>query len=251
MSVKGKTVLVTGASRGIGRTIASVFAAEQARVAVHYHKNKKSAGETITELPGEGHHLFQANIADAEETKKLIYAVVDTMGSLDILVNNAGIFEEIPFDALTFQTWRDTWQRTLDINLTGPANMCYLAAKQMIQKGNGKIINVSSRGAFRGEPQAPAYGASKAGLNAMSQSLAVALAPYNIYVYAVAPGFIKTDMTQKLLNGEKGERIKKQSPMGRIGFAEEVARTVLFLAGEGTDYLTGAVIDINGASYLR
>ena len=121
----------------------------------------------------------------------------------------------------------------------------------MIKQGGGKIINISSRGAFRGEPQAPAYGASKAGLNAMSQSLAQALAPHNIYVYIVAPGFIKTDMTEKLLVGKQGEQIKKQSPLGRVGYADEVARTVLFLAGEGTDYLTGSIIDVNGASYLR
>jgi 3-oxoacyl-[acyl-carrier protein] reductase len=251
MSLAGKTVLVTGASRGIGRSIAAIFAAGKVRVALHYNQNKKAAGETLAGLPGDGHRLYQANIADAASTEKMITNVIREMGPIDILVNNAGIFEEYAFDELTYQTWQETWQRTVNCNLVGAANTCFLVANHMIDRGGGKIINISSRGAFRGEPRAPAYGASKAGLNAMSQSLAQALAPYNIYVYVVAPGFIKTDMTEKMLVGKQGDKIKNQSPLGRIGYAEEVARTVLFLAGEGTDYLTGAIIDVNGASYLR
>jgi 3-oxoacyl-[acyl-carrier protein] reductase len=251
MPLSGKVVLVTGASRGIGRTIASFFAADQARVAVHYNHNKAEAEKTLSSLTGEGHRRFQADLSDPRATEKLISNVIHEMGSIDILVNNAGIFEEYDFNTLTYQTWQAAWQKTLNINLTAAANTCFLAAKHMMERGGGKIINLSSRGAFRGEPSAPAYGASKAGLNAMSQSLAVALAPYHIYVYGVAPGFIETDMTRQMLVGEQGEQIKKQSPMGRVGFAEEVARTVVFLAGEHTDYLTGAIIDANGASYLR
>jgi 3-oxoacyl-[acyl-carrier protein] reductase len=251
MPVAGKIVLITGASRGIGRSIASSFAAERARVAVHYNQNKKAANETLAGLSGDGHRLFQANLAEAGATKDMITNAIREMGHIDILVNNAGIFEEYPFKKLNYQTWQETWQRTLNCNLVGAANTCFLIANHMIDRGGGKIINISSRGAFRGEPEAPAYGASKAGLNAMSQSLAQALAPYNIYVYVVAPGFIKTDMTERMLVGKQGQRIKNQSPLGRVGYMEEVARTVLFLAGEGTDYLTGAIIDVNGASYFR
>jgi 3-oxoacyl-[acyl-carrier protein] reductase len=202
-------------------------------------------------MPNTGHQLFQADLADPKATEEMVLQVIRKMGSIDILVNNAGIFEEYDFNTLTYKKWQATWQKTVQINLIGAANICFLTAKHMIERGGGKIINVSSRGAYRGEPKAPAYGASKAGLNALSQSLAVALAPYNIHVYGVAPGFIETDMTKQMLAGKQGEQIKNQSPLGRVGFAQEVAQTVLFLAGEHTAYLTGAIIDINGASYLR
>ena len=120
-----------------------------------------------------------------------------------------------------------------------------------MQYGGGRIVAVSSRGAFRGEPQHPAYAASKAGLNAFSQSLAQALAPFGIFVGIVAPGFVETDMTARLLDGTEGDAIRAQSPLNRVAQPEEVARAVLFLAGEGNEFTTGAIIDINGASYLR
>jgi NAD(P)-dependent dehydrogenase (short-subunit alcohol dehydrogenase family) len=129
--------------------------------------------------------------------------------------------------------------------------MSFCIIQHMKERGGGKIVNVSSRGAFRGEPDAPAYGASKAGLNAMSQSLAKALAPHNIFVYVVAPGFVETDMAAPALSGPKGNAIRQQSPLGRVALPEEVAQAVTFLASEGTDYLTGCIVDINGASYLR
>jgi len=119
----------------------------------------------------------------------------------------------------------------------------------MIKQGGGRIVNVSSRGAFRGEPEAPAYGASKAAINAMSQSLAQALAPHNVFVTVVAPGFVDTERVAEKVQGEQGEAIRNQSPLGRVARADEVARTILFLASE--DFLTGAIVDINGASYLR
>ena len=121
----------------------------------------------------------------------------------------------------------------------------------MIQQGGGRIVNVSSRGAFRGEPNQPAYGASKAGLNAMSQSLAQALARHNVFVGIVAPGFVETDLAKEILDGPRGEGIRQQSPLGRVAKPEEVARGVLFLASEGSEFMTGAILDINGASYLR
>jgi len=120
-----------------------------------------------------------------------------------------------------------------------------------MKSGGGKIINITSRGAFRGEPDAPAYGASKAGLNAFSESMAQALAPHNIFMYAVAPGFVETDMAASVLSGPGGDAIRAQSPLNRVARPEEVAGVVLFLAAEGTDYLTGSIIDVNGASYLR
>jgi NAD(P)-dependent dehydrogenase (short-subunit alcohol dehydrogenase family) len=127
----------------------------------------------------------------------------------------------------------------------------YCAAQHMIGQGNGRIVNISSRGAFRGEPDAPAYGASKAGLNSMSQSLAKYLAPYNIFVGVVAPGFVETDMAQETLAGPEGDDIRNQSPFKRVAKPEEVAYATLFLASEGAEFMTGAIIDVNGASYLR
>jgi 3-oxoacyl-[acyl-carrier protein] reductase len=117
--------------------------------------------------------------------------------------------------------------------------------------GKVALVTGSSRGAFRGEPETPAYGASKAGLNAMSQSLAQALAPHGVFFYVVAPGFVETDMADYLLRGPEGEGIRSQSPLGRVATPEEIARTVAFLATEAPDFMTGAIVDVNGASYLR
>jgi len=173
------------------------------------------------------------------------------MGTIDILVNNAGIFEEHPPLKTDFEDWVNAWKKTIDINLMGSAHASFCAARHMIKTGGGRIINITSRGAFRGEPDAPAYGASKAGQNALSQSLAKSLAPHHIYVYAVAPGWVATDMAADHLEGPEGDAIRAQSPMNRVAKAEEVADCVVFLASEGHDFMTGAVIDINGASYLR
>jgi NAD(P)-dependent dehydrogenase (short-subunit alcohol dehydrogenase family) len=138
----------------------------------------------------------------------------------------------------------------MQTNLIGAANAAFCAAQHMMRHGGGRIVNVSSRGAFRGEPDSPAYGASKAGVNAMSQSLAKALAPHNIIVTAVAPGWVETDMATDHL-AERGDEMRQQSPLGRIAQPREVAYTILFLASEGAEFLTGAIVDINGASYLR
>ncbi|MDP7192303.1 MAG: SDR family oxidoreductase, partial [Arenicellales bacterium] len=173
------------------------------------------------------------------------------LGGLDILVNNAGIFEAHPVDEVSFEEWQTAWQRTLAVNLTGPANLCWCAVEHMRNHGGGRIVNVSSRGAFRGEPRNPAYGASKAGLNALTQSLAQHLAPLNIFVGAVAPGFVETDMAAATLAGAEGDGVRNQSPLGRVAKPAEVAHAVLFLASAGAEFSTGTIIDVNGASYLR
>lgn len=251
MRFDDQVVLVTGASRGVGREAARLFARAGARVAVHYRARADAAAETLAALEGEGHAAFAADLADDSAAEPLIGGVVDRMGRLDVLVNNAGIFEYHEIPGMDFEGWRDVWRRTLATNLLGPAHLCYFAARQMMEQGGGRIVNVSSRGAFRGEPKAPAYGASKAGLNAMGQSLAQALAPFNIYVFTVAPGFIETDMAKATLAGPRGDEIRSQSPLGRVARPEEVARTVLFLASAGSEFMTGGIVDVNGASYLR
>jgi NAD(P)-dependent dehydrogenase (short-subunit alcohol dehydrogenase family) len=181
----------------------------------------------------------------------MVETVVQQMGRLDILINNAGIYQEHPLAEIDYNEWQRQWQEILDTNLIGAANACYCAARQMIAQGGGRIVNISSRGAFRGEPAGPAYGASKAGLNSMSQSLARYLAPYHIFVGVVAPGFVETDMAEDILAGPEGDSIRSQSPFQRVAKPEEVAYAALFLASQGAEFMTGAIIDVNGASYLR
>ena len=251
MEFSEKVVLVTGGSRGIGRAIAEMFAAKGARVAVHYNRNYKAAQKTLRILHGKGHMMIQADVASADKVEAMVDFVAAKMGRIDILVNNAGIYEMHPPDSVDYAFWQDSWRRTIDVNLIGAANASYCAARQMMKQGGGKIVNVTSRGAFRGEPEGPAYGASKAGQNAMSQSLAKALAPHNIFVYAVAPGWVATDMAAEFLTGPAGENIRSQSPLKRVASPEEIARAVVMLASEGTDFMTGCILDVNGASYLR
>jgi NAD(P)-dependent dehydrogenase (short-subunit alcohol dehydrogenase family) len=193
----------------------------------------------------------QADIKDAAAVQQMVTAVVAQMGRLDILINNAGIYEDHPLADSTYDEWQRQWHDILGTNLVGAANAMYCAGQQMMQQGGGRIVNISSRGAFRGEPTAPAYGASKAGMNSMSQSLARHLAPHNVFVGVVAPGFVETDMAEDILTGPEGDGIRNQSPLGRVAKPEEVAYAALFLASDGAEFMTGAIIDVNGASYLR
>lgn len=247
MNFEHQVVLVTGAARGIGRAIAQQFAQNGAIVALHYHSQHTEAEKTLASLTGADHALFQAEIRDPAATQQLVESVVQRCGRLDVLVNNTGIYIDHPVADSNFADWQAAWRDTIDTNLIGTANVTYWAVQQMIAQGGGRIVNITSRGAFRGEPTAPAYGASKAAMNAMSQSLAQALAPHNIFVYAVAPGFVETERVAYKLSDD----IRNQSPLKRVAHPEEVARTVLFLASEGTDFLTGCIVDVNGASYLR
>lgn len=251
MNFAGKRVLITGGSRGIGKACSQAFAERGAQLAVNYRNNLAAAQETLAELSGDGHFIIQADVSDPEAVKKLIADTTQQFGGLDIVINNAGVSQQHPIDSVDYDEWQSAFQRILDINLVGPANVMYCAVQYMKDHGGGHIVNVSSRGAFRGEPEMPAYGASKAGLNAMSQSLAQKLIQHNIYVGVVAPGFVETEMAASKLNGPAGEGIRNQSPFGRVATPEEVAYAVLFLAAEDAKFSTGAIIDVNGASYLR
>lgn len=173
------------------------------------------------------------------------------LGGLDVLVNNAGVFLGHDITAAPYDEWQRTWQHTLDVNLLGPANVTWCAARHMIAAGGGRIVNVSSRGAFRGEPTHLAYGASKAALNSFGQSLARALAPYGIAVTTVAPGFVETEMAEERLSGPDGDDLRAQSPFNRVATPEDVAHAVRYLASPEAEYASGAILDINGASYLR
>ncbi len=246
-----KTVLVTGASGGIGRAIAQEFAEHDARVVVHFHNNEREAKRTLESLKGDSHRLVQADLTHPDELPNMVETIARGMGKIDVLINNAGIFEVHPLVDIEYEEWQKMWQKTVATNLLGPANLSFCVAKQMMQHDGGKIVNISSRGAFRGEPDAPAYGATKAGLNAMSQSLAKALAPHNIFFFVIAPGFVDTDRVSPILYGPQGDEIRNQSPLGRVAKPREVAHTALFLASEGSEFLTGCIVDVNGASYLR
>jgi 3-oxoacyl-[acyl-carrier protein] reductase len=177
------------------------------------------------------------------------------LGALDVLVNNAGIYVDHPVLGTSYEEWQAAWHATLGVNLLGAANVTWCAVRHMTAAGasgrGGRIVNVGSRGAYRGEPTHPAYGASKAGLHAFGQSLAVALAPHGITVASVAPGYVQTDMTAEELATPAGDVIRAQSPFGRVAAPEEIAAAVVYLASPEAAWSSGAILDLNGASYLR
>jgi len=192
-----------------------------------------------------------ADLSDPRAVRRMVDAAADRLGGVDVLVNNAGVFEAHPITETTYEQWQSAWQTTLGVNLLGAANVTWCAVQHMVRAGGGRIVNIASRGAFRGEPSHPAYGASKAGIIAFGQSLARALGPHGITVTAVAPGFTETDMAAEQLAGEQGVRRRAESPLGRVATPEEVAAAVVFLASPVAAMASGAVLDINGASYLR
>jgi len=245
-----RAVLVTGASRGIGRAVAQAFAERGDRVAVHHRDSAALAAEVLAGLPGSGHTIVGADLADPEAVRRMVEAAAAGLGGLDVLVNNAGVYLWHPITEVSYEQWQDAWRQTLAVNLTGAANVTWCAVQHMRHTG-GRIVNVSSRGAFRGEPRNPAYGASKAGLNAFGQSLARALAPLGISVATVAPGYVDTEMAAEDLNSARGDEIRAQSPFNRVATPEEIAAAVVYLASDEAEWASGSVLDLNGASYLR
>jgi 3-oxoacyl-[acyl-carrier protein] reductase len=248
----GRAVLVTGASRGIGAAVARAFASAGDRVAVHYGRNAARAEELAASLGGSGHVVVGADLGDPDAVRRMVDVAAEGLGGIDVLVNNAGVYERHPITDTTYEQWQRAWQRTLAVNLVGAANVTWSAVQHMVRAGRGgKVVNISSRGAFRGEPSHPAYGASKAGIIALGQSLARALGEHDIAVTAVAPGFVDTDMAAQELAGEGGAKRRAESPLGRIATPEEVAAAVVFLASPEAAMASGSVLDVNGASYLR
>ena len=246
-----RAVLVTGGSRGIGLAIVRAFADRGDRVAVHHRDSAARAAEIVAGLPGRGHTAVQADLADPDAVRRAVDRAATALGGLDVLVNNAGIYVSHQIAEVSYQQWQAAWRDILGVNLTGAANATWCAVQHMIAGGGGRIINVSSRGAFRGEPRHPAYGASKAGLNAFGQSLARDLARYGIAVATVAPGYVETDMAAGYLAGPDGDAIRAQSPFGRVARPDEIAAGVAILASPEAEWASGAILDLIGASFLR
>jgi NAD(P)-dependent dehydrogenase (short-subunit alcohol dehydrogenase family) len=249
LDLSGKIVLITGASRGIGAETARRMAAAGAMVIVNYHGSDAAANSVVSEI-GEGAVAIRADITDPNALKGLIDDILVRFGRIDVLVNNAAIFEYNPFDGDDYNAWQKGWRRTFDLNVFAAANAAWLAMRAMRTHGGGKIINVASRAAWRGETEFADYGASKAALVNLTRSIARGCAKDNIVASCVAPGFIETEMAKPELMKHYDE-IVNQIPLRRVGSVDDVAGVILFLASPMGDYLNGVTIDINGGSWFQ
>ena len=231
-------ILVTGASRGIGAAAFSLLRSTGHPVAGH---STRGGGE-----------LIAADLADPDAPRALWNAALDSLGGrIDVLVNNAGIYEAVADDAPDGE-WHAAWARTLTINLQAPADLCRLAIAHFREKGGGRIVNIASRAAYRGDsPQHWHYAASKSALIGMTKTIARGYAAEQILAFAVCPGFTVSEMTTEYLEGRGGAAIIADIPLGRVATTDEVAEAIRWLAVDAPAAATGTVIDVNGASYVR
>ncbi|CAN7168787.1 SDR family oxidoreductase [Microbacterium foliorum] len=248
--------LITGSSRGIGRAVAQAFARRGDRVVVHYGRDRDAAEQTLASLEGSGHAVIGGDLGDPVKAQRVVEEAVAALGSLDILVNNAAVAPSAAnahrVDSASYAEWQAAWSAMVSVNLLGASNVTMLVAQHMIERGSGgAIVNVGSRGAFRGEADHPAYAATKAGLQAFGQSMALVLAPHGISVTSVAPGMVATERQSAKLESEQGDSIRGQSPFGRVGTPEEVADAVAYLTSSSAVWASGTLLDLNGASYFR
>ena len=236
MASEPLNILVTGTSRGIG---ASILAALNGHNVVGHSTRG-------------GEDAVAADLADPEAARALWWEAMGRLdGRIDVLVNNAGIFEANPIEQAD-EAWATAWERTMRINLTASAELCRLAVLHFREKGGGRIVNVASRAAYRGDsPQHWHYAASKAGMIGMTKSIARGYAGEGILAFAVCPGFTMTGMAEDYLESRGGAKLLADIPLGRVASSEEVAETVRWLAVDAPASATGAVIDVNGASYVR
>lgn len=250
ISLKNKVVLVTGGSRGIGKAIVEGFTQTEATIAVHYRASSATA-EHLAEKAGNDSKAFQANLAKATEVQELASAVLASYGRIDVLVNNAGLsFPEHPDQKL--QEWLSLWQTTLQVNLVAAAHLCRAFMPYFIRQGDGRIIHMASRAAFRGDtPEYMAYAASKGGMVALSKSIARGYGRQGVKSFVVAPGFTRTDMAQQFIDRYGEEPILRNLSLENLTEPEDVAPTVVFLASGMMDHATGCSIDINAGSYVR
>jgi 3-oxoacyl-[acyl-carrier protein] reductase len=247
MQLKGRTALVTGGSRGIGRAIALALAEEGTDVAVNYVSSEAPARAVAEQIQKMGRRamLAQADVADYPDTYRMAQDVLKEFGHLDILINNAGITSDKTFVKMDHASWR----RVLAINLDGVFNCTKVFIDQMIQRGYGRVVNITSVIGQIGNFGQANYAASKAGVAALTKSLAKELAAKGITVNAVAPGFTETDMVDAIPEKVKN-KLLEQIPMRRFGKSAEVARACVYLCSPDGDYITGAELSINGGLFM-
>lgn len=247
MRLIGQSALVTGGSRGIGRSIAKALAAEGAKVALVYRDSREAADSLVQEIAQMGGTALalRADVTDAAASRTCVDRVVEEWGRLDILVNNAGIV----IDKLFISSNDRDWNMVMATNLGGTYNFCRAAGFTMMKRGRGRIINLSSVAAEYVNQGQTNYAASKGAINAFTRALAVELAGRNVTVNAIAPGFIETDMSAAVSN-KAGSLLKKCIPMRRIGQPEEVAKVAVFLASDDSAYITGHVMTVDGGLSL-
>ena len=248
IDLTSKIILVTGASRGIGRGIALALGKSGATVACHYHKNATAANE-LADIIGNNSRSFRADLGNSKEVTALFNAVIETYGHLDVLINNAGIFQ---MSLLESESWENEWDRTIDVNLKATAMLCRFAILHFQKRGGGRIINISSRAAFRGDnPENLAYAASKAGMVALTKSIARGFGKENITSFLVAPGWVMTDMNKETIELLGEEAITKDLALNKLTEPKDLAPMVVLLASGLADHATGTTIDINAGSYVH
>lgn len=247
MKLAGKTALVTGGSRGIGRAVVRGLAAEGAKVAFTYNSNADAANELVKELELDQREAvaIQANAADAEKAAEVIDGVIEKWEKLDILVNNAGIIK----DGLLATMSEDNWTSVINTNLNSIYNYCQAAMRSMMSARHGRIINVSSVAGRYGNPGQTNYAATKGGIDGFTRCLANEVGRRGITVNSIAPGFINTDMTEAVRNAA-GKEIKKQISVRRLGEPEDIANAVVFFALDESSYVTGQVLTVDGGLTL-
>lgn len=247
MKLTEKVALVTGGSRGIGRSIVLSLAAEGAKVAINYIGDDEEAKEVLEEVKALGSDgmIVHADISKSEDVDSMVKEVIKTMGTIDILINNAGITK----DGLVLRMKEEDFNAVIDINLKGTFLTSKIVGKHMLKKRTGKIVNISSVVGIMGNAGQANYSASKAGVIGLTKSMAKEFASRGVNVNAVAPGFIATKMTDKLTDEIK-ENYAKVIPLGKMGSADDVAKAVTFLSTEDSDYITGQVINVCGGMVM-
>ncbi|MDI3540576.1 MAG: 3-oxoacyl-[acyl-carrier protein] reductase [Thermosediminibacterales bacterium] len=245
--LSGRIAVVTGGSRGIGKAIALELAENGANVVINYSKDSKGAQEVAENIRNKGIDCLtiKANVSSASEVENMVETIIERYGRIDILVNNAGITR----DSLLARMKEKDWDDVIDINLKGVYNCTKSVVKIMMKQRWGRVVNISSVVGITGNPGQTNYSAAKAGIIGFTKSCARELASRGITVNAVAPGFIRTDMTDKLRNEIKKE-LESKIPVGRLGKPEDVAHTVLFLVSSKADYITGQVINVDGGMVM-
>lgn len=244
-----KRVLVTGASRGIGRATALRLAGEGWDVAVHFGARREEAEAVAAELGEACSGVYHAWFQKPDAGKMLMERVVKD-GRLDALVNNAGVYGLLDFVGATDSEWEATMRQTFEVDYFTPARLVREACRTFVAQGHGKVVNVASRVGHRGEPRAAAYSGAKAALINLTRALAVEHSKLGVQHFAIAPGWVETAMTREGME-ERLPEILRDIPLGRVARPEDCAATIAFLLSDEASYLSGVVIDINGASYLR